>query len=282
MNLLDVVQRTDNPQPWSEGEKIPWNSPGFSERMLKEHLSQDHDAASRRFKTIDNHIDWIHNQVLKGIPTRILDLGCGPGLYTNRLAELGHSCVGIDFSPASITYASEKAKEAGLDCTYYLEDIRKADFGKDFGLVMSIFGEFNVFRPKEAKQILEKSHQALVPDGYLLLEPHTYEAVVNLGENPAAWHSVEEGLFSEEPHLYLQENFWDQEEKVAIQRYFIITAESADVTFHSSSTKAYTEEEYRTLLQQVGFDKIKVYPSVGLASDSFEDHLIAILAEKEI
>lgn len=34
----------------------------------------------------------------KGNPTRILDLGCGPGLYTSRLARLGHCCVGIDFS----------------------------------------------------------------------------------------------------------------------------------------------------------------------------------------
>jgi hypothetical protein len=55
MNLLDLIRRTGIPEPWSEGEKIPWDEPGFSERMLKEHLSQEHDAASRRSEKIGFH-----------------------------------------------------------------------------------------------------------------------------------------------------------------------------------------------------------------------------------
>lgn len=35
----------------------------------------------------------------------MLDLGCGPGLYSHRLATLGHRVHGIDFGPASIAYA---------------------------------------------------------------------------------------------------------------------------------------------------------------------------------
>ena len=38
MKLLDIIQRDMAPQPWAEGEKIPWNELGFSERMLKETL----------------------------------------------------------------------------------------------------------------------------------------------------------------------------------------------------------------------------------------------------
>ncbi len=34
MNLMDIVNRIPSPIPWSEGEKIPWNEPGFSSRML--------------------------------------------------------------------------------------------------------------------------------------------------------------------------------------------------------------------------------------------------------
>ena len=182
MNLLDIIHRQSVPRPWAEGEKIPWNDPDFSRRMLGEHLSQEHDAASRRFEIIDTHVEWIHNQVLKGTPTQILDLGCGPGLYTNRLARHGHRCVGIDFSPASIAFAREQAEAADLECTYIQQDIRKVDFGGEYGLVMLIFGEFNVFRPGEAKGILGKACRALVPNGFLLLEPHTFEAVVKLGE----------------------------------------------------------------------------------------------------
>jgi hypothetical protein len=51
--LLDIVQRDAQPAPWTEGDNVPWNDPDFSERMLAEHLSQEHDLASRRSATID-------------------------------------------------------------------------------------------------------------------------------------------------------------------------------------------------------------------------------------
>ena len=59
--------------------------------MLQEHLSQEHDAASRRAPIIDRHVHWIHAALLSSHPTAILDLACGPGLYSSRLARLGHA-----------------------------------------------------------------------------------------------------------------------------------------------------------------------------------------------
>lgn len=279
MKLIDIIHRQSNPQPWSEGEKIPWNDPAFSKRMLKEHLSQAHDAASRRSETIDAQVDWIHQVVLKGRPSRILDLGCGPGLYTARLAGLGHSCTGIDFSPASIAYAKEQAVAHNLDCQYTEADIRSAEYGSGYDLIMSIFGEFNVFRPEDARKILHKSFAALMPGGYLLLEPHTFEKVRELGNQPRSWHTAESGLFGDEPYLYLQENIWAEEAKVAIQRYYIIDAASGDVTCHSSSMQAYTNEEYRTLLTECGFVAVTFFDSIGGSGNSFAG-LLGILARK--
>ncbi|MFC2023505.1 class I SAM-dependent methyltransferase [Chloroflexota bacterium] len=282
MKLLDIVRRQNVPKPWAEGEKIPWNAPAFSRRMLNEHLSQDHDAASRRFEIIDDHVKWIHDQVLNGRPTRILDLGCGPGLYMNRLAQLGHRCVGIDFSPASIAYARAQAEEAGLECTTILRDIRTADYGDGFGLAMLIFGEFNVFRPEEARGILEKARLALVPGGFLLLEPHTFEAVLKIGRQPSSWHTTEKGLFSDEPYLCLQENFWDTEDNVSIERYYIIDAATGEVERHSASMQAYTDEEYRSLLAECGFGEVVLYSSLNGSVDSFAGGLVGILAQKHV
>ncbi|MEK9676502.1 MAG: class I SAM-dependent methyltransferase, partial [Chloroflexota bacterium] len=59
MKFSDVLNRKIPPEPWSEGEKIPWDEPEFSRRMLKYHLSQDSDAASRRTEIIDSHVEWI-------------------------------------------------------------------------------------------------------------------------------------------------------------------------------------------------------------------------------
>jgi len=282
LNLMDIIRRQGIPKPWAEGEKIPWNDPDFSRRMLDEHLSQAHDAASRRFEIIDRHVGWIHNQVLKGKPAHILDLGCGPGLYANRLARLGHRCVGIDFSPASIAYAREQAEEADLACTYIQQDIRAADYGDGYELVMLVFGEFNVFRPGEARGILEKAWRALVPDGLLLLEPHTFEVVVQIGQRPASWYAAEKGLFSEQPHIFLQESFWDEGDHVAVERFYVIDAGTGEVTRHSASTQAYTDEEYRSLLAECGFSGVVFYSSLDGCVDGPRGDLVAVLAQRDV
>ena len=281
MILLDIVRRQTQPQPWAEGEKIPWNDPDFSQRMLKEHLSQEHDAASRCFEIIDGHVQWIHEHVLASKPTCILDLGCGPGLYTSRLAKLGHRCVGIDFSPASIAYAKKQAEQSGLDCTYIEEDLRKADFGTGYGLVMLIYGEFNVFRPEQAREILARIHRALKPGGYLLLEPHTYEKVLEMGAQPASWYTAEKGLFSDKPFLYLEENMWDGDSQTTIKRYYIIDAETGEVTRHPESMQAYTDDQYLSMLRTCGFGQVTLEPSFDGQIWNTTTGLIAILARKD-
>jgi SAM-dependent methyltransferase len=280
LNLLDIVARKGSPAPWAEGEKIPWNDPAFSARMLKEHLTQEHDAASRRLEIVDSHVRWIHEKVLQADPSRILDLGCGPGLYANRFAALGHTCVGIDFSPASIAYAREQAARDGLETAYIEGDIRTADYGDGYDLVMQIFGEFNVFRPVAARGILEKAHRALVPGGRLLLESHTFEAVRGIGLQPPSWYSAQTGLFSEAPHLCLQENLWDKGSHVAIERYYIVDAATGEVMRHSSSMQAYTEREYRTLLAECGFGEVELGLPAEWSTGGAGAALTLILARK--
>lgn len=280
MNLIDIVRRAPVPEPWAEGEKIPWHDAEFSGRMLMEHLSQAHDAASRRFSVIDRHVAWIHEHLLASQPARILDLGCGPGLYTSRLAALGHTCVGIDFAPASIAYAREQAEEAGLACRYQLEDVRRASYGSGYDLAMFLFGEINVFRQTDAASILEKVHAALEPRGLVLLEPHTYEAVQGLGQAPSRWYTAGSGLFSARPHFCLQENFWDEDLAVTTERYFIVDAETGEVTRHASSMQAYTSDGYRNLLREGRFEQVRFYPSLTGDMDEAHGQLFALLARK--
>jgi hypothetical protein len=57
--ILDIVNRKPGPAPWSEGDNIPWDDAGFSERMLAERQSREHDLASHRSETIDQQVDWV-------------------------------------------------------------------------------------------------------------------------------------------------------------------------------------------------------------------------------
>lgn len=277
MKLPDILNRDMNPEPWAEGEKIPWNDLDFSRRMLKEHLSQKHDAASRRASVIKKHVGWIHDFVLERSPSHLLDLGCGPGLYAARLSRLGHVCRGIDFGPASIEYADNHALE---NCSYILGDIRETDFGSGYDLVMFIFGEFNVFKPEDARLILSKAYAALNPGGKILIEPHTFDAVYELGNQPATWYSAENELFAEEPHLCLMESFWNKDLSVATERYIIVDAASGEVTRYSSSAQAYENDELVEMVSQVGFQMPEFYPSLKGEPDEKMPQLQVLIAQK--
>jgi SAM-dependent methyltransferase len=279
VNLIDLIKRQPEPKPWAEGEKIPWDDPGFSERMLQEHLTDRHDAASRRASIIDRHVNWIHTEVLQQKPSHVLDLGCGPGLYTSRLAQHGHECFGIDFGPASIDYAQGQAQKHGLSCQYHLGDIRQVDYGERFDLVMLIFGEFNVFHPDDAALILHKSRNALRPGGQLLLEVHTFDAVERIGTASSNWRTVESGLFSPKPHLLLQESFWDDDQRAATTRYYVVDAETATVDRYAASVQAYTDDDYQSLITSAGFASPRTVPSLSGMRES--DDFIVYLQTAE-
>ena len=165
LNVI-IDQAVDEETLWEQAYKIPWDDPDFSRRMLAEHLSQEHDLASRKRDMIRTQVQWIHEHVCNNTPAKLLDIGCGPGFYIEQFAALDYDCCGIDFSPASIEYAkshlSDKVK-------LIKGDIRSVDFGGDYDLAMMVFGEFNVFSPDECRKILRKTFEALSPGGNLLI-----------------------------------------------------------------------------------------------------------------
>jgi SAM-dependent methyltransferase len=279
--LSDIVNRAATPTPWSEGDNIPWDDPAFSERMLSEHLSQEHDLASRRSSTIDSHVDWIFGTILDRRPARVLDLGCGPGLYVHRLAVKGCDCVGIDFSPASIRHAREVAAARGLGCRFIHADVRDEALGDGFDLVMMIYGQFNVFPRDRGLEILTRAHAALAPGGRLLLELQSAEQIRKGGEAGPSWYSAASGLFADTPHLVLQENVWHEQAAASTNRFMVIDAETGQVSGYALSNEAYTTAEVDDALRAAGFRGVRWFPSLtGNAVGAGDPDLPVVVARR--
>ncbi|MEX2229151.1 MAG: class I SAM-dependent methyltransferase [Dehalococcoidia bacterium] len=282
MNLIDVVNRTTPPTAWAEGDNIPWDQPEFSERMLAEHLRQDSDAASRRLEKIDEQVAWIHRTVLRSRPARILDLACGPGLYTTRLARLGHTAHGIDFAPAAVRYARESAISERAACSYELADLRTAAFGSGFGLVMMLYGQLNVFRRAEAPSILERAFDALDPGGTLLIEPQRLATVIGDGTARRSWYAAREGLFSPRPHLCLVEESWDERVRAATVRWYVVDAESGEVTRHALTNEAYSDDQYVALLEGIGCAEVELHLSLIGVDDPSQSANVVVIGRKPL
>ena len=237
---------------WDGAYKIPWDDPEFSRRMLAEHLSQDHDLASRRAEWIDKQVAWIHGDLLSGQTVRVLDLGCGPGLYSHRLAARGHHCEGIDFGPASIEYARQHSPDDSR-CEFVLGDIREVAFGGPYDLAMILFGELNVFSPAEALAILRKAHASLAPEGRLIAEVQTADAVERVGcAEPSEWTS-ESGLFSDRPYHCRIERRWLAGERVAVQTFHVTESDTGRTHEFRSTNQVWLDPDLAELLTAAGF-----------------------------
>jgi len=92
---------------------------------------------------------------------------------------------------------------------------------------------------------------------------------------------MQSGLFSDKPHIYFRETFWNADSNVAVDRYYVVDAETAEVTRHTQSVQAYTDDEYRLLLNKCGFAEIEFFPSMDGSTDSPDNNLRVIFAKKQ-
>jgi hypothetical protein len=92
------------------------------------------------------------------------------------------------------------------------------------------------------------------------------------------WHDPD---FSRRTFLIEEfESFWNEAQAVAIERYYIVDAETTEVTPHSISTQAYIDDQYRCMAHDAGFADVTFYPSLIGQPDERQQDFIAIMASK--
>ncbi len=75
---------------------------------------------------------------------KVLDLGCGTGMFSVAAALLGAGAVvGYDISDKALRIAEQNAADLGLDITFRQADIREVDEGADTVLMNPPFGSQN-------------------------------------------------------------------------------------------------------------------------------------------
>ena len=82
-----------------------WTDEYTSQQMLSFHLNGEIDVSSRNAAFIDRSVEWIVSRFNVGAGTKIADFGCGPGLYTMRLAKKQADVTGSPFDPEGNEYA---------------------------------------------------------------------------------------------------------------------------------------------------------------------------------
>ena len=134
-----------------------WTDEYTSAQMLAFHLDENVDLSSRKTAFIDRSADWLigHLGITSGVS--VVDFGCGPGLYTSRLAKTGAEVTGIDFSARSIAYARDQARTMGLEINYVNQDYLDFVTQDRFDVVLMIFCDLCALSPAQRAIMLGKS-----------------------------------------------------------------------------------------------------------------------------
>jgi ubiquinone/menaquinone biosynthesis C-methylase UbiE len=99
-------------------------------------------------------------------PLRVLDVGCGTGFLALRMAELGHTAVGVDLSEGMLTAAQRKAEGVGLPVTFRLGDAEAPPpDGAPYDVILERHVIWTLPQPREAVH----AWQALLRPGGLLI-----------------------------------------------------------------------------------------------------------------
>ena len=112
----------------------------------------------------------------------VLDLGCGTGTMTERLAGYGYDMIGVDNSEEMLELAMEKKTESGYDILYLLQDMRGFELYGTVRAVVSVCDSVNyITEPDELEEVFRLVNNYLDLKGIFLFDfntVHKYRDVI--------------------------------------------------------------------------------------------------------
>jgi SAM-dependent methyltransferase len=204
---LDALDRAlARPEPYAPHDAPFWDDPHIARQMLAAHLDPATDAASRRPDTIDRTVGHLVATLGLGTGDRLLDLGCGPGLYARRFAARGVAVTGIDLSPTSIAYAVGDAREAGMAIDYRVEDYTSSQLGGPFDAAALIYLDFGVLPDAPRDRLLDSLRLALRPGGVFVFDVHA-PSRQRVADSAVRVERADGGFWRPGPHLVIETTY---------------------------------------------------------------------------
>ena len=255
-----------------------WTDEHTSKQMLEYHLNDYVDLSSRNKEFVEQSVKWIISNFEIDKTTEIADFGCGPGLYTTRLAERGARVTGIDFSQNSLNYAKQVAANKGLSINYILSNYLEFETTDRFDLIMMIMCDFCVLSPAQRKKMLSKFNLLLKTEGSVLLDVYSLNSFNQKEESAIYELNQLNGFWSPEDYYGFVNTFKYEKEKVTLDKYTIIEKSRKREVYNW--LQYFSEDSLKNEFEENGFKIIELYSDVAGKTLDSESTEFAIVARK--
>jgi 2-polyprenyl-3-methyl-5-hydroxy-6-metoxy-1,4-benzoquinol methylase len=275
---LKKINSRPKPFQFYTAEEL-WANEHTSKQMLDYHLNEAIDVSSRNKGFIERSTEWIVSHFGVNDKTTIADFGCGPGLYTTRLAEKGASVTGIDFSANSIKYAKQVAEEQGLKINYVHTNYLDFETTHRFDLITMIMCDFCALSPEQRKIILSKFSSILKPTGSVLLDVYSLDSFNQKEESAIYELNQLNGLWSPDDYYCFVNTFKYEKEKVTLDKYTIIEESQTRIVYNW--LQHFSKESLGKEFENNGFEVEGFYSNVAGGAFDPSSSEFALVARKK-
>ena len=277
----ELIEINTRPAPFAvyTAEAL-WTDEHTSKKMLEFHLNESVDLSSRNTAFIDRSTAWILSRFKVNGNMSIADFGCGPGLYTIRLAKEKANVTGIDFSANSIRYAKNAADREGLKIEYHHQNYLEFDTESQFDLIIMIFCDFCALSPTQMKTILDKFFRFLKPGGSVLLDVHSLNTFNAITAKAIYERNLMDHFWSPNDYFGFLTTFKYESEKVTLDKYTIIEVNRARVFYNW--LQHFGRESLKKELERGGFTVEDFYSDVCGKPFSEDAPDMTIVAKKPL
>ncbi|WP_198347066.1 SAM-dependent methyltransferase [Nocardiopsis dassonvillei] len=274
-NALSVM--AERPAPYTRTTTADlWTDPHISERMLANHLAPEVEAASYRIEFVDRATDWMIERFGLGTGSRVADFGCGPGLYTTRLARAGAHALGVDFSRLSVDHAERAARTEGLDARHLCRDYLSLDLEERFDLVVMVMRDYCAMAPGDRARLLGVVRRHLTEGGVFLFDVDAEPALDLVREGCVYDSDLMDGFWADQPYHGFRHTFRYDDERVSLDRYDIATADDTRVFYNW--VRYFTPDTLAAELADSGFGVDEVHGDLAGAPHDPASGQFAVVA----
>lgn len=139
-------------------------------------------------------LDYVNKQVkASSIPVHdVLDIACGTGELSLRLAKNGYNVTGVDLSEDMLMIAQEKSFEENVKLSLFQQDMSKLDSLGEFDLITIFCDSLNYLKDEQdVENTFKGVYHHLKRDGLFLFDIHSIFKMTQIFINQTFTHTDE-------------------------------------------------------------------------------------------